>query len=68
MGALPKRRTSKSRQGERRSHLHITPVALVECSQCHEMRMTHRACPACGHYRGMEVLKIQDATKKSGAS
>jgi large subunit ribosomal protein L32 len=54
---LPKRRTSKARQGERRSHLHLTPIALVECPQCHELRPPHQVCPNCGTYRGEQMLK-----------
>ncbi len=59
MGALPKRKISKARQGERRSHLHLDPIQLVECPQCHKPMMPHRVCPACGYYNGVEVVKVK---------
>ncbi|HLZ07181.1 MAG TPA: 50S ribosomal protein L32 [Chloroflexota bacterium] len=57
MPPLPKRRTAKARQGERRSHLALIPQQLVVCPQCHELRPPHRACPSCGTYRGEQVIK-----------
>jgi large subunit ribosomal protein L32 len=54
---LPKRRTSKARQGERRSHLALRPRQLVECPQCHQLRQPHHVCPNCGTYKGEQVLK-----------
>jgi large subunit ribosomal protein L32 len=33
---------------------------LVECPQCHEMKMPHRICPACGYYDGKEVVKTEE--------
>ena len=59
MTPLPKRRQSRGRTRRRRSHDALTRVKLVECSSCHAMRMPHRACPACGHYRGMTVVQVE---------
>jgi large subunit ribosomal protein L32 len=56
MGALPKQRTSHARQGERRSHLHLTLPQLVACPQCRKPRRAHHACPSCGTYRGRQVF------------
>ncbi|HVB76135.1 MAG TPA: 50S ribosomal protein L32 [Ktedonobacteraceae bacterium] len=56
MGALPKQRTSHARQGERRSHLHLTLPQLVACPQCKRPRLAHHACPNCGTYRGRQVF------------
>ncbi|MBI4757660.1 MAG: 50S ribosomal protein L32 [Chloroflexi bacterium] len=64
MGALPKRKLSKARQGERRSHLHLDPVVLVECPQCHKPKMPHEVCPNCGTYNGREVIKIKSPKEK----
>jgi large subunit ribosomal protein L32 len=64
MGALPKGRTSRARQGRRRSHDHLNPVALVQCSQCHSLKMSHHVCPTCGTYDGKQVIEIKDRTKK----
>lgn len=56
MGALPKQRTSHARQGERRSHHHLTLPQLVACPQCRKPRLAHHACPNCGMYRGRQVF------------
>ena len=45
---VPKRKVSKARQGERRSHLAISAPPLVECSHCHELKLAHHVCPTCG--------------------
>lgn len=31
---------------------------LVECPQCHELKLSHRVCPKCGFYKGREVLQV----------
>lgn len=56
----PKRRTSKSKKNMRRSHDALTPPALSECPQCHEVKMPHIVCPACGYYKGKEVIQIKE--------
>jgi len=59
MGALPKRKYAKARQGKRREHLGIKPPALVECPQCHNPKIPHHACSTCGSYGGKEVIEIK---------
>jgi large subunit ribosomal protein L32 len=56
MGALPKQRVSRARQGERRAHLRLTLPQLVTCPQCKRPRLAHHACPNCGTYRGRQVF------------
>jgi len=58
MTPLPKRRTSKARSRERRSHLALRAQSLVLCSSCHEPKLPHHACPSCGAYRGRKVIAI----------
>lgn len=55
---VPKKRTSRSRQGHRRSHHSLTPPTLGECPQCHEMKKPHYACPHCGFYKDREVIQV----------
>ncbi len=57
--AVPKKRTSKSRKGMRRSHLALRAPNLSPCPDCREMRMSHRACPSCGRYRGRQVIEVK---------
>ncbi len=54
--AVPKKKTSPSRRGMRRSHHALTPVTHAECANCGEMKRPHHMCDACGHYKGRAVL------------
>ncbi len=57
--AVPKKRTSRSRRDMRRAnHDKITAPNLGPCSNCQELMVSHRVCPACGHYRGREVVVV----------
>ena len=58
--ASPKRRTSSSRQGKRRSHDFLTATSAAECSNCGELRRPHRVCGACGHYGGKQVVAVSE--------
>ncbi|MDD5558703.1 50S ribosomal protein L32 [Candidatus Methylomirabilis sp.] len=57
---LPKRRHSNARTRKRRSHDALSTPALSECPNCHERKLPHRACSACGYYRGREVVKREE--------
>ena len=59
MGALPKKRVSHSRQGNRRAHHKIQIPQLTTCKQCGRARLAHNACPNCGTYRGRQVLEVK---------
>lgn len=54
--AVPKRRTSKARKNKRRSHMRLSVPGMVECSNCNEMKLSHRVCKECGSYKGEEVV------------
>jgi len=58
--ALPKQRTSSARRDRRRSHDALKPRKLIQCTNCGEMRLPHRVCPSCGHYKGREVIVVED--------
>lgn len=59
--AHPKRKTSKGRRDQRRaSNFKLSAPTIVECPQCHEMKLTHRLCKSCGFYNGKEVLKVEE--------
>jgi large subunit ribosomal protein L32 len=58
--AVPKRRTSRSRKGKRRSHHFITPPQVQYCARCNEPVLPHRVCPNCGHYQGREVVVMEE--------
>lgn len=66
MGALPKRKKSKSRAGNRLSHNALKPPSLDECPQCHSPKLPHHACPICGTYNGREVIDMEKRKKSGG--
>lgn len=55
--ANPKRKISKARRDSRRAQNYkLSAPGIVECPQCHEMKLGHRVCKNCGHYKGKEVV------------
>lgn len=54
--AVPKRKTTPSRQGMRRSHDSLKAVNSVECSNCGSKKLPHHLCKSCGHYNGRQVM------------
>ena len=54
--AVPKKKTSPSRRGMRRSHDALTVQAYADCSNCGELKRPHNLCSHCGHYDGREVV------------
>ncbi|HEY5560189.1 MAG TPA: 50S ribosomal protein L32 [Clostridiaceae bacterium] len=58
----PTRRFSKSRRDSRRAQTYKLGLpGIVECPQCHEMKLSHRVCKGCGFYDGKEVMAIEKA-------
>ncbi len=57
--AVPKKRTSKARKRQRRSHLALSAPGLSRCSQCGASRSPHRVCAECGHYNGRQVIAVE---------
>jgi large subunit ribosomal protein L32 len=53
----PKRRHSKRRSSQRRAHEFLKTMNLSECTNCHSMKVPHRACWNCGYYRGRQVVE-----------
>ncbi len=64
---VPKRKVAHARQMDRRSHLAITLPTLVECTHCHEPKLPHRVCPACGYYDGRQAIELKPAGGSSSA-
>lgn len=60
MGPLPKRKVSRSRRNNRRSHDSLTLRHLVRCNNCNEYKPAHHVCPNCGTYNGHEVIEINE--------
>ncbi|MBQ2614517.1 MAG: 50S ribosomal protein L32 [Clostridia bacterium] len=54
--AVPKRKTSKARRDKRRANWKLVIPGMVKCPNCGELILSHRACKACGYYKGKEVI------------
>ncbi|MBN2384903.1 50S ribosomal protein L32 [bacterium] len=56
--AVPKRRKSKSRSRQRRSHNALKEPNLSICPECQEPKLPHRVCKNCGYYGKTQVLEL----------
>lgn len=58
--AVPKRRTSKTRKNKRRASAYrLNKATIAECPQCHEPKLPHRVCRACGYYNNKSVIDVE---------
>lgn len=55
--ALPKRRHSQARRDKRRANWYLKAPQLVACPDCKALKRKHQACPNCGTYNGVKVMK-----------
>nr|NNM90055.1 50S ribosomal protein L32 [Bacilli bacterium] len=55
--AVPQHRASKTRKRLRRTHFKLSVPGMVECPQCHEMKLSHRVCLHCGTYKRRQVVE-----------
>jgi large subunit ribosomal protein L32 len=58
-------RHTRAHTGNRRSHHALKAANLTKCASCGALRMPHRACDACGAYKGKTVTKVKAKTKKA---
>ena len=54
--AVPKRKTSPSRSGKRRSHLKFTSKKIIEDKKSGEYKLSHHLDLKTGIYKGRQVL------------
>ncbi len=59
--AVPKKKISRSRRNQRRSHDALASSAFQECPNCGELKQPHHVCSACGYYKDREVTEANDA-------
>jgi len=57
--ANPKWKTSHSKTRRRRANINLVIPAIVDCPQCHDKKLAHHICPACGYYNKTEVVKLE---------
>lgn len=56
-------RHTRSQTAQRRSHHALKETALGKC-ECGAVKLSHRACPTCGRYRGRVVVDHAAKTAK----
>jgi large subunit ribosomal protein L32 len=56
--ANPTHRHSRSRRDKRRANWKGEQPALVECPECKEKKVPHKACISCGTYNGKTIIEI----------
>ena len=61
--AVPKRKVSKQRKRNRAANWKASAPTLVECPQCHEQKVAHKVCDACGYYDGKQVVEVSAESK-----
>ncbi len=61
--AVPKGKTSKQRKHARAANWKVAAPTLVECPQCHELKVPHKVCDACGYYDGQQVVEVSKESK-----
>jgi large subunit ribosomal protein L32 len=66
MGALPKQRITRAKQGMRRMAHAVKLPQLMTCPRCRELKVTHEVCPNCGTYNGHQVFEIEDKSQRKG--
>ena len=58
--AVPKRKTTKSRSGKRRSHIKVSAKNIIEDKKSGEYRLSHHLDLKTGTYKGRQVLDPKD--------
>ena len=54
--AVPKKKTSRSRKGMRRSHHRLAMPAMSGCGRCGATVRPHTVCERCGYYGKLQVF------------
>jgi len=56
--AVPKRKTSKSRRNQRRSHHGVSSVNILEDKKSGEYKLSHHIDLKSGYYNGKKILDL----------
>ena len=58
--AVPKRKTTPSRSGKRRSHIKFSTKNIVEDKKSGEYRLSHHVDLKTGYYKGRQVFEPKE--------
>ena len=56
--AVPKRKTTKSKRNQRRSHHRVSKVNIIEDKKSGEYKLSHHIDLKTGFYNGKKILDI----------
>ena len=68
MGALPKKKRTRARIGNRQSSYSLGVPELSRCPQCNGVRRAHRVCGECGYYNGREIITKEESIAETGGN
>ena len=58
--AVPKKKVSRRRGRNRRAgSFKLTLPGMMECPQCHKMKLAHCVCKNCGYYDGKQIVNVE---------
>ena len=58
--AVPKKKVSRRRGRNRRAgSFKLTLPGMMECPQCHKMKLANRVCKNCGYYDGKQIVNVE---------
>lgn len=57
--AVPRKRKSRARRGNQRSHDALSRPVLSGCPNCGAKRLPHRMCGSCGWYHNRTVIDLE---------
>ena len=55
MGCPARKKGKASTKSRRAQTFKASLPGIVECPQCHEMKLAHRVCKSCGYYKGKKL-------------
>jgi len=56
---VPKKRVSRSRRNNRRSHDALSAPTLATCPECGSKVLPHTVCQECGSYKGKQIIEVE---------
>ena len=63
--AVPKKKISRSRRGNRRAHDSLRVNTINECSNCGAEKLPHHICSSCGFYNKKKVISFKKSLSDS---